>query len=176
MYNCWSWEHPNSYEPAHEMMALFDLRKLILQTCIRRYPMGLGVWYFIGPFVHFHTSCVRTAKALARLRRCAGSPEPSLVAYVISTIISWAGLFSMDCTLLIIIKKNQKSPIALTAFWSLFSLGIWTLSPLIWPTFSQPANRLHDLVFSQSYRRLKVQKSNFLLWKKKKKKKCGFGI
>ena len=35
--------------------------------------------------------CVRTAKALARLRRCAGSPEPSLVAYLISTIISWAG-------------------------------------------------------------------------------------
>ena len=33
---------------------------------------------------------VRTAKALARLRRCAGSPEPSLVAYVISIIISWA--------------------------------------------------------------------------------------
>ena len=35
--------------------------------------------------------CVRTAKALVRLRGCAGSPEPSLVAYVISTIISWAG-------------------------------------------------------------------------------------
>ena len=52
---------------------------------------GLDVWYFIGPFVYFHISCVRTAKALARLRGCAGSPEPSLVAYVISTIISWAG-------------------------------------------------------------------------------------
>ena len=35
--------------------------------------------------------CVRTAKALVRLCGCAGSPEPSLVAYVISTIISWAG-------------------------------------------------------------------------------------
>ena len=31
--------------------------------------------------------------ALARLRGCAGSPEPSLVAFVISTIISWAGSF-----------------------------------------------------------------------------------
>ena len=31
------------------------------------------------------------AKALARLRTCAGSPEPLLVAYVISTIISWVG-------------------------------------------------------------------------------------
>ena len=38
-------------------------------------------------------SCLRTAKALARLRGCAGSPESSLVAYVISTIISWAGSF-----------------------------------------------------------------------------------
>ena len=30
-------------------------------------------------------------KALARLRGSAGSPEPSLVAYVIKTIISCAG-------------------------------------------------------------------------------------
>ena len=48
-------------------------------------------------FVYFHTSCVRTAKALARLRWCAGSPEPSLVAYVIRTIISWAGPFTSNC-------------------------------------------------------------------------------
>ena len=42
-------------------------------------------------FVYFHTYCVWTEKALVRLRRCAGSPEPSLVACVISTIILWAG-------------------------------------------------------------------------------------
>ena len=34
---------------------------------------------------------MQTANALTRLRGCASSPEPSLVAYVISTIISWAG-------------------------------------------------------------------------------------
>ena len=34
---------------------------------------------------------MRTAKALARLHGCAGSPEPSLVAYAISIIISRAG-------------------------------------------------------------------------------------
>ena len=39
---------------------------------------------------------VRTAKGLARLHGCAGSPEPSLVSYVISTIISWAGSFYMN--------------------------------------------------------------------------------
>ena len=72
-------------------MVLFVLRKLILQTRMRSHPVGLDVWFFVGPFVYFHSSRVRTAEALVRLRGCAGSPEPSLVAYVISTIISWAG-------------------------------------------------------------------------------------
>ena len=76
-----------TFEPCHEIMALFDLRKLILQTRMRIYLMELDVWFF----GRTHTSCVRTAKALARLRGCAGSLEPSLVAYVINTIISWAG-------------------------------------------------------------------------------------
>ena len=78
-------------EPAHDIMALFVLRKLILQTRMRSHPVGLGAWFLVGSFVYFHTLCMRSAKALARLRECAGSPEPSLVAYVISTIISWAG-------------------------------------------------------------------------------------
>ena len=80
-------------EPCHDIMALFVLRKLILQTRMRSHPVGLDVWFLVGPFVYFHTSCVWTAKALARLCGCAGSSEPSLVAYVISIIISWAGLF-----------------------------------------------------------------------------------
>ena len=54
---------------------------------------GLDVWFLVGPFIYFHTSSVRTAKALARLRGRTGSPEPSLVAYVLSTIISWAGSY-----------------------------------------------------------------------------------
>ena len=79
-------------EPAHEIMALFVPCKLILQTRVHSHPVGLDVWLLVGPFVCFHTSCVQTAKALARLRGCAGSPEPSLIAYAISTIISWAVL------------------------------------------------------------------------------------
>ena len=78
-------------EPCHEIMALFVLCKLILQTCMHSYPVGLDVSFLVGPFVCFHTPCVRTAKALVGLRRCAGLPEPSLVACVISTITSWAG-------------------------------------------------------------------------------------
>ena len=75
----------------YEIMALFVLRKLILQTRMRSHPVEPEVWFLVGPFVYFHTLCVRTAMALARLHERAGSPEPSLVAYVISTIISWAG-------------------------------------------------------------------------------------
>ena len=39
---------------------------------------------------------MRTGKALARLRGCAGSPEPSLVAYVIRIKISCAGSFNFN--------------------------------------------------------------------------------
>ena len=81
------------FEPSHEIMVLFVIRKLILQTRMRSHPVVLDVWYLIEPFVYFLTTCIRTAKALARLRGCAGSPESSLVAYLISTIISYAGLF-----------------------------------------------------------------------------------
>ena len=53
-------------------MVLFVLHKLILQTCMRSHPVGLGVWFLVRPFVCFHISCMRTAKALARLRGCSG--------------------------------------------------------------------------------------------------------
>ena len=68
------------YEPCHEIMVLFVLVKLIAQKHMRSHPMGLDVWFLVWPFIYFHTSCVWIAKALARLHRCAGSPEPSLVA------------------------------------------------------------------------------------------------
>ena len=79
-------------------MALFALRKLILQMRTRIYPVGLDVSFLVGPFVYFDTSCVRTAKALARLRECAGSPEPSQVAYVIKyhNLMSWLKPQSLD--------------------------------------------------------------------------------
>ena len=55
-------------EPTHEIMALIALRKLNLQTRMRSNPLGLHVWFLVRPFVYFHTLCVRTAKAQARLR------------------------------------------------------------------------------------------------------------
>ena len=76
------------FEPSLEIMVHFILRKLILQTRMCSRPMGLDVYCLVGPFVYFHTLCVRIAKALVRVHGCAGSPESSLVDYVISTIIS----------------------------------------------------------------------------------------
>ena len=64
------------FEPAHEIMVLFVLRKLILQTRMRSHPVGLDVWFLVRPFVYFNTLYVQTAKALARPRGCAGSPDP----------------------------------------------------------------------------------------------------
>ena len=79
-------------EPAHKIMVLFVRHKVTLQTCMCIHPVGLDVWFLIRSFIHFHASCVRTAKTLAKLRGCTGLSEPSLAAYVISTIISCAGL------------------------------------------------------------------------------------
>ena len=56
------------YEQAHEIMALFVLRKLILHMRMRSHSVGLDSDSLVGPFVYFNSSCVRTAKALARLR------------------------------------------------------------------------------------------------------------
>ena len=41
-YPGWILEY-RSYEPAHEFMALFVLRKFILQTRVRSHPVGLDV-------------------------------------------------------------------------------------------------------------------------------------
>ena len=89
-------------EQAHEILALFALRKFILQTPMPSPSVVLDVWFLVWPVVYFPSLCVRTVKALARLGGRAGSPEPSLVTYVISTKISWAGsnvLYGPDCRL-----------------------------------------------------------------------------
>ena len=60
----WGWKWHEHNEPSHEIMALFILHKLILQMCMHSHPMGLDVWFFIRPFVYFHSLCVHIAKAL----------------------------------------------------------------------------------------------------------------
>ena len=61
-----------------------------VNSVIKRACAAIQSDVLVGTFVYFHTSCMWTAKALASLRGCAGSPESSLFAYVISTITSWA--------------------------------------------------------------------------------------
>ena len=67
---------------------------------------GARCLILVEPFVHFHTSCVRTAKAVARLRGCAGSPGPLLVAYVIVTV-SCAGSYVVNVQR---VAKKRKRP------------------------------------------------------------------
>ena len=74
--------------------------------CAAQPSSGAGCLIFGWPFVYFHTSCVRTSKPLVRLGRCEGLPEPLQVAYVISTIISWAGSNILNC----LFRKRNKIP------------------------------------------------------------------
>ena len=64
------------------------LEFIVLQMCMCSTLFGLQTWNFSCSFLKVPTTFLRTAKALARLRLCAGSPEPLLVAYVISTFVS----------------------------------------------------------------------------------------
>ena len=50
-----------------------------------------GIWLSVWRFLLTHCMYERAAEVLARLRRCAGSPEPSLLAYAISTKFAWRG-------------------------------------------------------------------------------------
>ena len=76
-------------------MVVLVLPKLILQTCMHSHPAGIDVRFLVGPFVYFHSSCVRTVKAFAKLCGCAGSPLSLRWLPVISTIISWAGSYTI---------------------------------------------------------------------------------
>ena len=62
-------------------MALFVLGKLILQTRMVSHPVGQDFWSDPSSTI---LMCANS-EGLVRLRRCAGSPEPSLVSYVIIT-------------------------------------------------------------------------------------------
>ena len=44
-------------------------------------------------FIYIPSMCMWAVKALVIFRGCAGSSEPSLLAYALGTIISWTGLF-----------------------------------------------------------------------------------
>ena len=55
-----------------------------------------GIWLSAWRFLLTHCLDERAAEVLARLRGCAGSPEPSLLAWAISTKFAWRGPFSIS--------------------------------------------------------------------------------
>ena len=111
------------YEPCHVIRVLCALRKFILQTRMRSHPLGLDAWILVGPFVYFHASCVWTAKALARLLGWAVSPEPSLVAYMICTIISWAGSYGVSWYQFLIVSVPEHCTFKLLTYWHRLPVG-----------------------------------------------------
>ena len=52
---------------------------------------GPGIWLSVWRFLLTQCLYERAAEVLARLRGCAGSPEPSLLALAISTKFAWRG-------------------------------------------------------------------------------------
>ena len=104
----------SSNEPCHEIMALSVLRKLILQTRMRSHPVGLDVWFLVGPFVYF--TCANS-EGSGETGVCAGSPEPSLVAY---NCVSWLVCSSIEMPSLINIifkiPNLRKVPLSVNYF------------------------------------------------------------
>ena len=62
------------FEPSHEIMALFVLRKLILQTRMRSHVVGLDVWFLghtLRLFPYYVCANSEGSGETARLRRLA---------------------------------------------------------------------------------------------------------
>ena len=70
--------------------------------------------FFPLSFLMVYAARLRTAKALARLRLCAGSPEPLLVANVISIIFSYDGSYvALQCVIRFKDKMAEKITISI---------------------------------------------------------------
>ena len=78
--------HLHINEPFHETMVLLSsVNSFFKRAC------AAIQWGWMSDFWSDSSSTSILAKALARLLDCTGSPEPSLVAYAISAIISGTG-------------------------------------------------------------------------------------
>ena len=66
--------------------------KVLPQSSLRRHLIGLAARRLAGRSLKASSTCLRAAKAVARLCICTGSPEPLPLAYAFSTIYSWTGL------------------------------------------------------------------------------------
>ena len=69
-----------TYEPRQANLCLRAFRHDKFQLRMSSYSEGPGIWLSVWRFLLTHCLYERAAKVLARLRGCAGSPEPSLLA------------------------------------------------------------------------------------------------
>ena len=69
------------------------MRKMLPLTSMSTNLEGLEVEFLARAFLYFHTLCIRAAKALASLRICTDSSEPSLLTDAISTEIICTGSY-----------------------------------------------------------------------------------
>ena len=68
------------YEPRQANLCLRAFRHDKFQLRMPSHSEGPGIWLSVWRFLLIHCLYERAAKVLARLRGCAGSPEPSLLA------------------------------------------------------------------------------------------------
>ena len=81
--NLWKFWVSSLFQPIHVTKDLLHLRKIILKTYTICYPFRLDYLFSACAFIYIYTLCLRTAKALTSLCKCAVSPESSLFALAI---------------------------------------------------------------------------------------------
>ena len=67
-------------DPRQANLCLRAFRHDKFQLRMPSHSEGPGIWFSVWRFLVIHSLYERAAKVLARLRGCAGSPEPSLLA------------------------------------------------------------------------------------------------
>ena len=83
-----------SYEPRQANLCLRAFCHDKFSLRMPSHSEGPGIWLSVWRFLLTHCLYERAAKVLARLRGCAGSPEPSLLAQAISTKFAWRGPYA----------------------------------------------------------------------------------
>ena len=78
--NCPNFLPQLPFEPRQANLCLRAFRHDKFQLRMPSHSEGPGIWFSVWKFLLIHCLYEQAAKVLARLRGCAGSPEPSLLA------------------------------------------------------------------------------------------------
>ena len=88
-----------------------------------------GIWLSVWRFLLTHCLYERAAEVKARLRGCAGSPEPSLLAYAISTRFAWRGPINVALCLNQNLLMSVYKPSNFWEFFTQYNRKILSLLP-----------------------------------------------